>query len=251
MFHSAVAECNAEFALTSGAISASQLPKGFSYYASGHVHSRCFVERSGRTIGFPGPTFGSDYRDLESSAQGERKGFFMIEFSGDRITGNKFIEASSPEIMLKEYDASGRSSQKAGEDLEGIASSEGVKGKIFLLKIVGELSSGNPGDIDFPKIKDTLVKNGASVVYINRNSLAAREQAEIKAAGETREEIEANLFTHAHGSFRTDNEKLAKEGIALSLELLKLLKEEQKGGTKSDHEKKILESSMRLLDLQG
>ena len=247
MFHSAVAECNDQSASISGALSASRLPKGFSYYASGHVHSKFFGEKCSRLIGFPGPTFGSDYRDLESASGGISHGFFIVEFDSSSVKSHKFVEAESPEVIFKEYDASGKSAAKAETEIESFASSIDAKNKIILLRIFGELATGKPGDMNFSKIKDIISQKGAVSVYINRNALESKEQAEVKVSGESREEIENNVFGSCLENFSSDNSEIMEKSHQMSLDLLRLLKEEQKGGTKSDYEKKVVESSMKLL----
>lgn len=250
MFHSAIAECNIEFASLVECLSAENLPKNFSYYASGHVHSRSFGEKNGRLIGFPGPTFGSDYRDLETSSRGEKKGFFILDFDERGITNCRFCESKAPESFCMEYDASQKTAGQAWLELEGIAKSVEAKGRIILFRIFGELASGKPHEIEFSKIKDIISQNGAVSVYINRNALTTREQEEIKASGETREEIEKNVFSECSKEFKTENTELLGKSISLSESLLLLLKEEQKGGTKSDYERKIIENSMKILGLQ-
>jgi exonuclease SbcD len=249
MFHSAIAECNPEFASFADSLSAEKLPRNFSYYATGHVHTRSFGEKNKRIIGFPGPTFGSDYRDLESTARGEKKGFFIVDFDGNELVDCKFCETDSPKVSFVEYDASGKTSIKAAAEIESLASSVDSKGRIILFRIFGELASGKQSDIDFSRIKDMVIQNGSISVYINRNSLTAKEQEEIRASGETREEIESNVFRSCLENFKSDNKELVDKSHQLSMELLRILKEEQKGGTRSDHEKKIIENSLRLIGI--
>lgn len=249
MFHSAVSECNPEFSSLVECLSAENLPKNFSYYASGHVHSRFFGEKSSRLIGFPGPTFGSDYRDLETSSRGEKKGFFIIDFDEKGVTNCRFCETKNPESKYIEYDASGKTASQAWLELENVSKGIDAKGNIILFRVFGELSSGKPGDIEFSKIKDIILQNGSVSVYINRNALTTKEQEEIKASGETREEIEKNIFASCLAEFRTENRELLENSPALSEKLLLLLKEEQKGGTRSDYEKKIIENSMKMLGM--
>ena len=249
MFHSAISECNPDFASIADTLSAEKLPEKFSYYATGHVHSRFFGEKNGRLIGFPGPTFGSDYRDLETAARGEKKGFFIVDFEGESVMGCKFAEAPMPSVILLEYDCSGKTSAAAAPDIENLAASADVKGRIILLKVSGELSSGKPSEIDFSRIRDIMLQNGSVSVYINRNGLVSREQVEVRASGETRDEIESGVFSSCLKDYRPGNKELTERSHELSVELLRVLKEEQKGGTKSDYEKKVLENCLKVMGI--
>lgn len=250
MFHSAIAECNPSFSALLGSMSAESLPKGFDYYASGHVHSRSIDEKCGRLIGFPGPTFGSDYRDLENSASGESHGIFIIDFGSDGITGKKFVEVQSAMVEMMNCDASGKTSLSVREDMEKRCFSANANGKIMLLKIGGELASGRPADIDFEKLKKMLIERGAAVVYLNRNALTAKEQEEIKVSGESKEDIESNLLIAALENFKTDNKELVEKSMKISLELLKEMKEENRGDIKIEYEKRIVNSALKIMGLE-
>ena len=80
-FHSAISELKPEFLAQMESIPVSLLPKGFDYYASGHVHQRTESGFAGYArVVFPGALFGGYSRDLEDSAKGEKTGFLHCEF---------------------------------------------------------------------------------------------------------------------------------------------------------------------------
>jgi len=55
------------------------LPRGFTYYAMGHVHHRTVINRDERTVAYPGSL---ENLDLQEAARGEEKGFFIVDLSG-------------------------------------------------------------------------------------------------------------------------------------------------------------------------
>ena len=80
-FHSAISELKPEFLAQMESIPVSLLPKGFDYYASGHVHRRTESGFVGyERVVFPGALFGGYSRDLEDSAKGEKRGFYLVSF---------------------------------------------------------------------------------------------------------------------------------------------------------------------------
>ncbi len=64
----------------------SYFPKGFDYYAGGHVHEKLqHKTKDYGLIAYPGCLFGATFTDLEETAQGEKRGFYIVDFE-DKIT---------------------------------------------------------------------------------------------------------------------------------------------------------------------
>ncbi len=235
----------------------SNLPANFAYYACGHVHTRILSRKGDSIIAYPGPLFGYDYRDLEAIAKGERRGFFIVEFDDSRVLSHKFVEIDTCDVVLIEYDANGKSSVEVAEELMEKVMNASVHNKIVLLKVYGELASGEVKDIDFAKLRELLKKRGALVVYLNRNMLTVREkEIEGEVVGETREEIEMNVLSKklrelASGLKLGNEELIGERGVKLALRLLQLLKQPGFNLTKADYEAWIRNSAMRLLGIEG
>jgi len=248
MFHSTIEELKPNSLSFLEAIPLSYLPKNFAYYAGGHVHLKR-VEKKNGTIAYPGPLFGYDYRDLENSAKGEKRGFFIVEFNHS-VSSHRFVEIEHPEIILLEYDANDKPASKASEEMEDMIKKVDFQNKIVLFKVEGELSAGKPSDIDFSRLKNYILENNALTVYMSRNNLTAKDHEEIKVVGETKEEIESRIFEESIKKIKIENEKLRGEnGVNLSLNLLSAMKEENLGGKKTDYDKKMVEKGMKVLGL--
>lgn len=249
VFHSAISELHPQFYLNS--IPLMKFPKGFAYYAGGHIHERVVEEFSSHGLfALPGALFGSNYKDLEAIATGNEPGFFIVEFNGEKITKHKFVSTKICDVEYVEYDATGKTSAQVEEELRDLLNGIDVRDKILLVRVKGELSAGMPSDIPFSDFKSKLLEEGARVVYINRNKLKAKEKEEIKVEGGTKEEIEKKLFEEGLNKASFENKELVGEkGIELALKLLNALKEENKGQTKADYERKVVNTALHVLGL--
>ena len=85
VMHSAIEEFSPSLAST--AVPKSLLPKNFSYYANGHVHTKLLEKHENGFIAFPGPLFPTSFDELEDYDSG----FYMIEYgsSGMKIDRKK------------------------------------------------------------------------------------------------------------------------------------------------------------------
>ncbi|HXW11401.1 MAG TPA: metallophosphoesterase, partial [Nitrososphaeraceae archaeon] len=119
-------------------LSLSLLPKGFDYYGGGHIHKRLEKKIDSSLIVYPGPLFGSTFQDLEETAKGEKRGFYIVSFENE-ILDCRFIEISVAEILYKEIVTSKWSTEKLENEIARNISELQVKNKIVLLKVKGKL----------------------------------------------------------------------------------------------------------------
>jgi len=252
VFHSAISELLPENLAKAEAIPASLLPKGFNYYAGGHVHQHSENSLPGYgLIVYPGTTFASDQRDLELSAKGEKRGFYIVSFS-EKVEHVDFIEVSVCEQTYIEYDASNKNSIEARNEIMKKLEDEDVEGKIVLLKIKGELSGGKTSDIKPALLEELLMQRGAKHVITNRHGLTSKEYSTIKVAGETIQDIERRVLEENIGKVKVSEDILKGDmGVKVALELLRVLRQEKKPNEKStDYETRILESVEEALKLK-
>ena len=265
VFHNAITEIRPWGASYPDSVPLSYFPKGFSYYAGGHIHRK--IEQNVKDYGlvaYPGPLFGATFTDLEDTAQGEKRGFFIIDFDG-QITKTRFMEVKVSEVIFQEINADKKSARQVDDALVKIAKDSEVKNKIVLLRVSGTLSTGRPADINFSGTKQILVEKGAVFASINHYGLSTEERIDVRIKGENRQEIESKILTEIIGSFKVDpaikDDKLKKNleesltstnGIALANNLLNSLKMEQKEGeTKRDFEDRVLKDILHVLGLEA
>ena len=251
-FHAAIDEYRPVSIAETESMPVSLLPKNFNYYAGGHIHEKLVASMPGyEHVVFPGTLFGANYTDLEKSAKGERRGFYVVNFS-DRVESVEFVEVKACDFEIVEYDAGDRTAQEVQDELMGIAKDIDVEGKLVLFKVWGELSSGRTADVNFARIREIIEGKGALHVMMNYHGLTSKEYTRIRVAGETREEIERKLFRESIGSVNVSIPKLKGDaGVALSLNLLRVLKQGKKDSeTKADYEKRILRDAVETLGIK-
>lgn len=251
VFHSAISEFKPDFLARMESVPISYFPKNFNYYAGGHIHKRVEQSLPGYDrIVYPGPLFAGYPRDLEQSALGEKRGFYIVSFS-DNVEKVEFKEIKLCDYIFFEYDASNKNFSRVQRELIQKIEELDVKDKIVLLKVKGELSGGKTSDINFAQIRKILTEKGAIHVDINRFALTSKEYASLKVMGENVEEIENKLLKQGIGSIKVAEDSLkGDKGANLAIGLLKALRQEQKPNeSKKDYEERILASAMEVLKL--
>jgi exonuclease SbcD len=253
-FHGALSEYKPKYMAETDSMPISLLPKGFNYYAGGHVHEKTHDNANGYYVTYPGTLFGADYRDLEASAKGEERGFYIIQFS-TKIDRTEFVPIAVCGYDSIEYDATNKNATKVEEDLlQIVQQKKGFADQLVLLKISGEMASGKPADIDFQTIKKILKDNGAIEVQLNYQKLTSKQYASIHIAslGEEAQKIEERLFKEHIGTVKVENQKLKGDaGVALSKELLPVLKQAKKENeTKAGYENRVIADAVKTLGLQ-
>ena len=251
-FHACLDEFKPEYMLPAESIPITNLPKGFNYYAGGHVHERIQKNLIDYPhIIFPGTLFGSQPRDHEASGRGEKRGFYIIEFE-DEIKDIKFIPINVCEFIYEEFNLEPMNPDETEKYLTKKFETLDVKDKIVMLKVSGELSSGKISDIDFSRLKRILIDKGALKVNLNRHNLKSKEFATIKIAGEDPATIEKRLLQEHLATITTSQTQLQKEeGLKLAINLLKIFRQEIKvGESKKDYAERMKEQGIQLLNLK-
>ena len=215
----------------------SLVPKGFDYYGGGHIHKRVEKKIDNSVIIYPGPLFGSTFQDLEETAKGEKRGFYIISFD-KQIFECKFIEIKVAEVLYREIFSQKWSSEKLkGEITKNISELE-VKDKIVLIKVKGKLF-GKRSNIDFGKFGLDISKRGAILSFININNLSTDEARSIVVQSSNKFDIEREIFHESIKNFQTEstlsikvknqiNSKLTgKPGENISISLLDILRNEK------------------------
>lgn len=215
----------------------SLVPKGFDYYGGGHIHKRVEKKIDNSVIIYPGPLFGSTFQDLEETAKGEKRGFYIISFD-KQIFECKFIEIKVAEILYKEIFSQKWSSEKLKDEITKNISELEVKNKIVLIKVKGKLF-GKRSNIDFGKFGLDISKRGAILSFINISNLSTDETRSIVVQSNNKFDIEREIFHESIKNFQTEstlsikvknqiNSKLTgKPGENISISLLDTLRNEK------------------------
>ena len=251
-FHSGITEFKPPFLNDMETVPISSFPKDFDYYAGGHIHEKREHQWNGYPrIVFPGPLFTGYGKDIEETARGVKRGFYLVEFD-DKVRKVEFIEIKGFDGLFREYDFMGKNSQSARKELSLRLNELEVNGKVVVIRVKGELEGGKTTDIDFAELRRNLASRGALYVHFNRFSLTSKEYEANRIAGEDPAVIEGNLFRENVGTVKVSQSNLKGDnGVASALELLRVSRQQQKTGeSKGDYSGRILDSSIKTLRLQ-
>lgn len=237
----------------------SLVPKGFDYYGGGHIHKRVEKRIDNSVIIYPGPIFGSTFQDLEETAKGEKRGFYIISFD-KQIFECKFIEIKVAEILYKEIFSLKWSSEKLKDEITKNISELEVKNKIVLIKVKGKLI-GKRSNIDFGKFGLDISKRGAILSFININNLSTDETRSIVVQSNNKFDIEREIFHESIKNFQTEstlsikvknqiNSKLTgKPGEDISISLLDTLRNEKlENENTSTYDDRIISSAKSVFE---
>ena len=251
-FHSGITEFKPAFLSDMETVPISNFPKGFDYYAGGHIHKKDEFQLPGYSrIVFPGPLFTGYGKDIEDTAKGVKRGFYVVSFD-EKVTSVQFVTMKGFDGEFLEYDATGKNSHEAMKEISHRLDGLEVNGKVVIIRLKGSLSGGKTGDIDSQELRRKLAARGALYIQFNRFSLTTKEYEGNRVSGDDIPTIEANLFRENLGSIKVTQPNLkGKEGTSSAIELLRILRQQQKvGETKTGYEERILTSSIETLKLR-
>ncbi len=267
LFHASISEITPVDLAHGESIPLSLLPKGFIYYGGGHLHRR--IEHKpddGKSmIVYPGPLFGSTFTDLEDTAQGERRGFYIISYDNDNETIKAdFIETKIVDIIFNAINVNQNTVKQIEDKISSMVEQmEDVTDKIVLIKVKGTMVSGKRSDINFSRFEETLSTKRALVSFINRNNLVSPETTQVKVFGTSIEEIEKKVIKERIASIKIDpamtDEKvknfiksklISEHGEFTANNLLLALKKEKiENETLDDFEKRLMHEAKTVMGL--
>lgn len=249
-FHSGLTELKPPHLSEMETVGSELLPKGFDYYAGGHIHERGEFSLPGmQNIVFPGPLFTGYGRDVEGTAKGERRGFYLVEFD-EHVVSKTFVPLDTIQGVYREYDLSGRNAAEAGSLISEDASGMDVAGKLVVLRVFGELTGGKVAEVGLPEVRTRLLDLGAVHVYLNRSALRTRELSGQVFTGEEPGSIEKKLFEAEAPKVSVGEDHLRGQRAAeVGKELLRIWRHPQKlGETKRGYTIRMVEEGLRVME---
>ena len=252
LFHGGLDELKSKVSVEPDFMPISFLPKGFDYYAGGHMHTHWHEKYPDYShIVYPGTLFAGYHSDLEENAKGEQRGFVLVEFE-DKVKNVEFVPIKNVDYEIIEYNAEKKSAKTVNLELAKSLKEFDPANKVVIIKVWGELASGKTSEIDFSAISEELKQNNVFEVKINRNQLSSKDYNITPASGKNKDEIETNVFKENIGDLRLEQKELLGEaGVGLAKKLLQelgqsLLVNEKKG----EYQKRIEQNAMEILELK-
>lgn len=244
MFHSAIEEYKPEFLKNIESLQLSLLPKGFDYYAGGHVHEQFErTEKNYGKIAYPGALYPVKYDELEKYKAG---GFFILDY--DSELKSKFIRIEPHKVVALKLNLEGLEAKNCKEKIMEALKNEVLMDAIVLLRVRGVLGSGKPTDIDMNSVADHVKKEGALVFKRSTTKLSSKEFEEIsiEAKGDIHQ-IEENLINEHIGKIKVkcNNEKKRTIELMNSLDSLK-----DEAETVDSYSERMLKDAKKVLEIE-
>ncbi len=230
MFHTALTELKPKELEQMESNPISLLPKGFDYYAGGHVHIVKNLSLEGyRNVVYPGPLFPANFSEMEKL---ERGGFYIFE---DSFAQYQPVQVKT---VVKMYiDAHRKSVAEVEDILKDKISKQEFTDSIVLIRMEGRLRTGKPFDINFRDLFASIYQKGAFFVMRSTSKLISEEFEEVKIDISTADDLEDALIKEHLGqikiSFKDQEEPFIKQ-------LMKTLSiEKDEGEKKYEYEAKL------------
>jgi DNA repair exonuclease SbcCD nuclease subunit len=243
MFHTALSELKPEDMGNMESAPLSLLPKGFDYYAGGHVHIIKQASIEGyKNLVYPGPTFPNSFSELEKLGCG---GFYIYD---DGKISYKRIELCG--VVPISIDCNHKTPQQVTEEIIGEISGKNIKGAIVLLRLFGTIETGKTSEINTNKIMEIMHEKGAYFVMKNTSKLGSKEFEEIKVKADTTEEAEKLVLNEHIGQVKSLGltEQAEKALVQRLMAVLDIEKEE--GEKQSDYEARIVAEAGKVFEGQ-
>ena len=163
------------------------LPKGFDYYAGGHIHTFMKSEYFGSPISYSGCLFPNNFSELVR----ETPGFNLCEFDfNTRKVSIKRVEIKLYEKIYVKIDIDNLNPIEAGNYILEKIETLDFTDKICLLKISG-IINGKVSDVNLNNIINIIYSKNAILVLRNTNQLTSSVLQDRKVTlNKTAEEIE-------------------------------------------------------------
>jgi len=242
MFHTSITELKPGKKTEMDSTDISYLPKGFEYYAGGHVHIvNQYSFKDHKNVVYPGPIFPANFEELEELGVG---GFFIYD-NGKIIREDINIKNTFKINIDCEH--------KSPEEVEQIIYDK-IKGKellnhIVLIRVAGKLKTGKVSDINFREIFIKCYSQGAFFVMRNTVKVVSAEYEEIQIEQKNPEEVEEAIIKEHLGQIKINGMDSDKE-LRLTREMMHLFSSERHEGEKVyEYEDRIKKEIDRLLEL--
>ena len=234
MFHSAISEMKPAFLEQMPSAPISILPKGFDYYAGGHVHvidQQNFENH--KNVTFPGPIFPCSFSELEKLGHG---GFYIVEGSLSSNWVSRYVSLDVHPVKNLKFDCTGKTPSQVEEEIIGKLEHEELRGAIVTLRLKGVLQGGKAADVQYRDIIKTCYVKGAKSVLRNTYDLRSSELDAVKVDISSVEDVEGKLIDENVGQsiFSAEEEKKLITNLMNSLAA-----EKEEGETNTAFEKRL------------
>lgn len=266
MFHTSLTELKPKDLAEMDSAPISLLPKGFNYYAGGHVHiiRKEKIEGYGLIV-YPGPLFPNNFKEIEELKHG---GFYIWDEGKIEYYGIPLYNVVS--IIV---DCHHKSPQEVRKELltkMDNLDENNLNKTIITLRLRGVLRDGKITDIALNEIIERLYEKGVYFVMKNTTKLTTKEFEEVKLSLEKSHDTEdalikehlsksnmseflVNVIGSNEGNNNCDDDSISEEKFdenEFIKEIMNTLDlEKQEGERIIDFEQRIKENIKKKIDL--
>ncbi len=255
LFHTAVSEIKKPEFEHMDSLSISYFPKGFNYYAGGHVHIVDASEINDyKNIVYPGPTFPNSFSEIEKLKSG---GFYVVEAvkkSSEWSMHKKFMPIKIADVFSMKINCEGKNPAEVGAEILNQVENKSFSGTIVTIRLFGKLKDGKINDISLNDLFSLIYEQGAYFVMRNTYSLSSPEFEEIKFDTSKFEDVEEAIINEHISEINLDLIGAKGSGMEHKIgavkNLLNLLSTEKlEGERNSDFEKRLCTEIREVIDV--
>lgn len=224
------------------------LPKGFNYYAGGHLHhpARIELENYG-PLTYPGALFPNSFAEVEKYGWG---GYYLITAKDNPPTIDwQPVKMSERHSLL--LDCGGKTPESITAEIikhfDGLNSENSLKNSLITIRLTGTLEQGRISHLNFKEIFRELYAQGAYFVMKNTAQVNSPEFEEIKLSASRPETIEEELIQEhlqQNKLFEPERERHLTKALLTTLNTLK-----KEGETVTDFQRRVESEMNQLLEI--
>lgn len=192
LFHTSVTELKPRHLEKVDSQPVTFLPKGFDYYAGGHLHHPTKAEIPGYgTLTYPGALFPNNFREIEEYSPG---GFYFITTEPGQQQLD-WIPLKVIEHQKLIVDCRQQSPEVIAREIQEYFGKKEIVNALLTIRLTGILESGKLSDLNWNEITTQLYSQGAYLILRNTSQLSSSSFEEIKlAASSNQEQLEEEII---------------------------------------------------------
>ncbi|MFC1753576.1 exonuclease SbcCD subunit D [Thermoproteota archaeon] len=247
LFHTAIDEIKPKELERISSAPMSYLPKGFDYYAGGHVHYIYEEKIEGYgTIAYPGALFPANFAELEKFGRG---GFYIVEHDGKELK----LEWKPMQIKQTyniEINCDNKNPKKCEEEIVDAIKTKEFINTIVMIRVKGLLASGKASDINFKEIFNLLTQRSAYFIMKSTSMVKSKEFQEMNVDADSVEDTEDAVIDQHMGQNMLEGLAPDKEKDLVQ-SLMNILSAEKHEGEKvADFERRVLEDAEKIVEMK-
>ncbi len=227
------------------------LPKGFNYYAGGHIHhpTRKVFLPDYPLVTYTGALFPNNFSEVERYGHG---GYYLISVDSAENDVNQVVSWVPLDIVKHrsfELNCTNKAPEIVTYEIIEAFEKEMLEDTIVTLRLYGILSRGHVSDVNFKEIFNRLYAKGAFFVMRNTVKLESQTFEEIKSGISNPENMEEEIIKEHLGQIRLFEDSVELELTKSLLQALATSKRE--GETTVDYQRRVEAEVHKLLHVES